>query len=137
LLPSIRNASVHVDARGAAGEVAHVGCFPVRQLDGRDRTIHVEHAVSPDDAALFVDEREAAVVDVVHDPEIAALHLFLAIESHVVESAGRVRAGTRRVRRVRAVFDAIAVVGERVEALAVVLLHTFEVRVGDFDQLLT
>src|SRR5215468_22705 len=125
-----------VDARCAAGERAHVGDLSGVQLDLRHGAIHVEHAVGPDNAAFFVDERKPPVVDIVDDAQIAALELLLAIQAHVVEAARRCRIRARSVCRVRSILDAVAVVSERVKTLAVVLLHRLEVGVGDCHELL-
>src|SRR5829696_8665676 len=78
-----------VNAGYPSGEIAHVRDLAGRgQLDLRHGSIHVEYAVRPDDAPLFVDQREPPVVDVIDDGQVAALQLLFATRSHVVKAAG-------------------------------------------------
>src|SRR4030095_1501678 len=110
-----------VNARNAARETTRVGDLTIGQLDLRDSAVHIKHAVAPDDAAFFVDQREAPMVDVIDDTQIAAFKLLLATRAHVVE-VRRGRPRTRGVCRVGAVLDAVTVLCERIETFAVILL---------------
>src|SRR5262249_696806 len=81
----------NLDAGRSSCDAAHVGHLAVRQLDRFDGSIHVEDRVRPDHATLLVDEREAPMMHVRDDAEVAALELLLAVEPHVVEPTWRVR----------------------------------------------
>src|SRR5919201_633416 len=70
------------------------------------------------------------------DGVVAALELGFAAERERIEAAGIVAAKRRVVRRLRAVLDAIAVVGKRVVTLAVVLLQARKVRVRRRNELI-
>jgi len=102
----------HVNARCAAGETAHVGHLAGVQFDLSYCAIHVEDTVAPDNAALFVHQREPPMMDVVDDAQISALELLLAAGAHVVKAARCCGGRTRGVRGVRAIL-----VGDRDELL--------------------
>src|SRR5437762_1490252 len=101
----------------------------------------IEYGVRPDDAALTIDERVATTVDGLHHEVVTELELRQTVHGKGVDGIRRFVGRPGNVRGRRSVFDAMAVVGERVRsralnAPAVVLLQAGEVAVGDGDHLL-
>src|SRR5690606_38888342 len=116
------------------GDRAAVGCLErARVAAGMVEEHEREH-----DAAFLVHGNEAAVADAMHEVDQARLELLEAAPlAGIPGSRFRIRTRfTFRGRIVRgghAVLDAVAVCGERVVTLAVVLLHAGKVLVRGFD----
>src|SRR5690606_34793334 len=102
------------------------------ELPGPVQPVVVEEAEREDVAALAVDGDEAAIANPRDDAPKRLLELLLA--AHDARLAGLL-IGSRHVRRLDAVLVTLAVVGERIVALAVVALQAVEVVVGRDDEL--
>ena len=100
----------------------------------------IEHGVRPDHASLHVHYRVAPMVNALDHEIVPQLELRQAIEREAVDRVFRLVGRPRNVGGVRAVFDAVAIVGEvigagAVDALPVVFLQAAEVAVGDGNHL--
>ena len=113
----------------------HRNRLAVRQLDAGHGAAHIEDAVGPHYAALFVHPPKAPVVDAVDDGRVAAFELCLATERHGVEAAvvTAAEAGVVSGRGRDSILDTIAVVGKRIVTLSIVVFEARQVGVGAGD----
>src|SRR5687767_7485756 len=124
------------ELRGPGGHVA-----ARRRLERARRPgIVIEKRERDNEAALVVDGDIAAIADATDEMQQPGFEL-LAARPHRRVACRRLRIRpcrawlARGVRRLIAVFDAVAVVGERILALAVVQLHAAEIHVGGANQI--
>src|SRR6202034_708730 len=121
------------EARRSVKNIPHRDSLAVGELDRVHGAVLIEDDVGPDDAALFVNQRKAAIANAGDDGVIAALEL-----SHAAHAEG-VEGGVGRERGIvggmDTVFHAVAIVGEGIDALAVVIFQAGEIHVGGVDQL--
>ena len=100
----------------------------------------IEKDEAEDQPALLVDRDVAPIANARHEVQESRLELLPAAPlARVVAGGFRIGsrlAGRRRlVSRSRSVFEPIAVVRERIDALAVVLLHAGEVHVRRLQEI--
>jgi hypothetical protein len=96
----------------------------------------IEDHARPDDPALLVDQREAPIVNSSDDSIEARFKLRFAPQSEGVESINR-PSQARIIGGSHSIFDTVAILRKRIDALSIVVLQALEVHVGSFNQFLS